>query len=267
MMRIRLHVAVAALLVIATVPLLAQGTIEGHVKLTAVPKANARIPMGADPNCLQINAGKRVVQEKVLRSADGGLANVFAFVKGSFPSSAGATTNAFIDQRGCTYHPRVQGARVGQFLEVKNSDSTLHNIHSMTTKKNEFNTGQPTAGMVFRTQLKNEEVMLHVKCDVHPWMTGYIGIVRHPYYAVSDATGTFKITGVPAGKQTVTVWHEQYGPLTQSVDVKAGGTTVATFTYAGTEQPKPSIAGMPIQELVIPAGTTAIELVPRSSRR
>jgi plastocyanin len=268
MIRVRLNFAVCALLAVTTtLPLLAQGVVEGHVKLTAVPKPNRPIPMGADPNCLQLNAGKRVVQETVVRAADGGLANVFAYVKGSFAGAAGTTPAASIDQRGCTYHPRVQGARVGQTLEVKNSDPTLHNIHSMTTKNNAFNTGQPTAGMVFKTQLKSEEVMLHVKCDVHPWMTGYIGVVNHPYYAVSDPTGTFRIAGVPAGKQTIVVWHEQYGPLTQTVDVKSGATTVANFAYAGTEKPQPSIAGLPIQELVVPAGVTAVELVPRPTGR
>ena len=108
--------------------------------------------------------------------------------------------------------------------------------------------------------------MLHVKCDVHPWMTGYIGIVTHPYYAVSNATGAFKIANVPAGKQTITVWHEAYGPLTQTVEVKAGGTAVVNFTYAGTEKPQ-AAASLPIQEIVIPAGTTSVELLPRSSER
>ena len=250
-----------------TAPLLAQqgGTVEGHVKLTGTPPANARIPMGADPNCLTINAGKKVAQETILRAADGSLANVFAFAKGSFAKS-GAPAAAVIDQRACTYHPRIQGAQVGQTLEVRNSDATLHNIHSMTTKGNAFNTGQPNAGMVFRYTLKSEEVMLHVKCDVHPWMTGYIGVLSHPYYSVSDAAGNFKIVGLPAGKQTITVWHEQYGPLTQVVDVKAGASTKVEFSYTGAEKPSPSIAGLRMEEVVIPSGTTAVALVAPSVR-
>jgi plastocyanin len=263
MIKVRLHPAVCALLLfVIAVPLFAQGTVTGHVKLTAVPKANARIPMGADPNCLTINAGKSVVQETILRAADGGLANVFVSLKGSFPQAAGGT-QAVIDQRGCTYHPRIQGARVGQTLSVKNSDQTLHNIHSLSTKGNAFNSGQPQAGMVFQYKLKSEEVMLHVKCDVHPWMTGYIGVVNHPYYAVSNAAGAFTISGVPAGKQTIQVWHEKYGFLTQTVDVKAGATTNVEFVYAGTE--KPAIAdGFRLQELTVPEGAMAVELVGQS---
>jgi hypothetical protein len=233
------------------------GSVEGHVKVTAVPAANPVIRMSADPNCLKVNAGKRVVQELVVRADDGGLANAFINVKGSFPNSPAAPAPAVIDQQGCTYHPRVQGARVGQALEVKNSDPTLHNIHSLSTKGQDFNVGQPLAGMVFKYQLKAEEVMLHVKCDVHSWMTGYIGVVPHGYYAVSDGSGTFKISGVPAGKQTIQVWHEKYGPLTQTVDVKATGTTTVDFTYTGNE----TYNAASVQELIVPFGATAVQLL------
>jgi hypothetical protein len=270
MIKKRLHPAVCALLLLlVAAPVFAQqgGTVVGHVKLTTPPaRPNAPIPMGADPNCLTINAGKRVLQESILRAADGGLANVFVNVKGSFPGATGATPAAVIDQRGCTYHPRIQGARVGQTLEVKNSDQTLHNIHSLSTKGNTFNSGQPMAGMVFKYQLKAEEVMLHVKCDVHPWMTGYIGVVGHPYYAVSDATGAFKIVGVPAGKQTIQVWHEKFGPLTMVVDVKAGATTNVDFAYAGTEKPAPA-ADLRMEELNIPMEATAVELIAPSEAK
>lgn len=262
MIKVRFHLAVCALVAFTAVPLLAQqgGTIIGNVKLTAAAPRNPRIPMGADPTCLTINAGKPVEQQTVVRAADGGLANVFANVKGTFPQTA-VGAPATIDQRACTYHPRVQGARVGQTLQIKNSDATLHNIHSMSTKGNTFNAGQPVAGMIFKYQLKSEEVMLHVKCDVHPWMTGYLGIVNHPYYAVSDATGTFKIANVPAGKQTLQIWHERYGLMTQVVDVKAGATTNVAFAYTGTEK-KPVIA-----ELALPEGAMAVELIPATEGR
>jgi len=236
------------------------GTIEGHVTLTGTPPPNAVIKMGADPNCLKINAGKRVVQQTVVRAEDGGLMNVFVNVKGSFPQAAARSVSAVIDQQGCVYHPRVQGARVGQTIEVKNSDATLHNIHNMSTKGNDFNVGQPLAGMVYKYQLKTEEVMLHVKCDVHSWMTGYVGVVSHPYFAVTDAAGAFTIANVPAGKQTMRVWHEQYGALTQTVDVKAGGTTTVEFAYTGIEKPSPSPTAFAVQELVVPVDAVAVQL-------
>ena len=252
-------VAVVAAGPLLTISAQSSGTIEGHVKLTGTPPPNAVIKMGADPNCLKINAGKRVVQQTVVTSPDGGLMNVFVNVKGSFPPAAASPASAVIEQQGCVYHPRVQGARVGQTIEVKNSDATLHNIHSMSTKGNDFNVGQPLAGMVYKYPLKTEEVLLHVKCDVHSWMTGYVGVMSHPYFAVSDATGAFTIANVPAGKQTVQVWHEQYGALTQTVDVKAGGTTTVEFSYTGSE--KPSQTAFAVQELVVPADAVAVQLM------
>jgi plastocyanin len=267
-MSVRTRIATAAVIAAGVVmsagPLAAQGTIEGHIKLTGTPPANPVIRMGADPNCLQMHPGQRMFQEKVVRAADGSLANVFAYVRGSFPKAAPSTT-AVIDQQGCLYHPRVQGTQVGQTLEVKNSDATLHNIHSLTTKDNTFNTGQPRAGMVFKYQLKSEEVMLQVKCDVHPWMTGYLGVLSHPYSTVSDAAGTFKISGVPAGKQTIQIWHEVYGPLSQVVDVKAGGTTKVEFAYTGDEKPAMPSA-LRLEEMTLPSGTVGLQLVPAAAR-
>ena len=236
------------------------GTIEGHVRLTGTPPPNAAIAVAADPNCLKINTGKRVVQERALKAVDGGLANVFVDVKGSFPQSPAPSTPVVIDQQGCMYHPRIQGARVGQTLEIKNSDQTLHNVHSLSTKNNTFNAGQPQPGMLFKFPLKTEEVMLRIKCDVHPWMVGYIGVAAHPYFAVTDAAGAFTIASVPSGKQTVQVWHELYGPLTQTVDVTAGAATTADFNYTGNEKPSATGAFV-VEELVIPREATAVQLV------
>jgi hypothetical protein len=176
------------------------GTIVGTIHLTGTPPRNPFIMMGADPNCLKMNAGKRVIQNIYDRSSDGGLGNVFVHVQGSFPGSSGSGS-VTLDQQGCMYHPRIVAGQVGQTLIIRNDDSTLHNIHSVDPSgKYNFDQAQPSAGMTLDVPLKSEEVMLHVKCNVHPWMTGYIGIVSSPYFAVSDDQGKFKISNVPAGK-------------------------------------------------------------------
>jgi len=236
------------------------GTVVGHVKLATAPPPNAPIRMGADLKCLEINGGKPVDQEVVLRDPDGGLRNAFVSLQGTFPASAPPGEPVTIDQQGCVYHPRVQGARVGQTLAVKNDDDTLHNIHSLSTKGNQFNTGQPKAGLVFTVPLKAEEVMLHVRCDVHPWMSGYLGVLPHPYFAVSGAQGAFTIAHVPPGHYTVQAWHERYGTVSQPVDVKAGGATVVEFSYSGSEHASNAPAGFAPQELRLPADTGLLTL-------
>ena len=212
------------------------GTIKGHVRLTGRRPGNRVIRMGVDPMCVTINAGKRVLQETVVTTADGSLANVFVRLEGSFPETPVPTEPAVIDQRGCIYRPRVVGVRVGQTLLIRNSDALFHNVHSLSTGSNGFNVGQPVAGMVNQFRLKDEELMLRLACDVHRWMTAHVGVVSHPYFAVSGSDGTFEIGNVPVGTYTVQTWHERYGDLTQPVRVRPGAATTVNVAYTGAEQ-------------------------------
>jgi plastocyanin len=243
----------------------AGGTIVGHVKLMGTPPGNAAIRMGMDPVCAKINSGKRIFQEIVLTTKDGGLANVFVNVQGSFPKTPVPTVPVTIDQQGCTYRPHMVGARVGQTLQIKNSDETLHNLHSVSTNGNGFNVGQPKAGMVFQYQLKGEEAAVHLICDVHRWMASYIGVVNHPYFTVSGEGGGFTIPNVPAGKYMLHAWHERYGPLTQSVQVRPGMTTTVDFSYTGTEKAT-ARADVAVQDVVVPAGAITAQLLAPAPR-
>ena len=226
----------------------ATGTITGRVRLMSAAPASSIIRMGADPLCSRANAGKRLTQEVVLRSADGGLANAFIDLQGTFPATPVPAAPVVIDQRGCIFVPRVAGARVGQTFQVTNSDPTAHNVHSLSTRGNAFNVSQPRTGMKSTFPLKNDDVVMRIKCDIHSWMVTFVGVVAHPYFGVSGADGAFRITGVPPGRHTIRVWHERYGRLMKTIDVKAGATATVDFAYTGTEQP--SAAG--IQDLVVP---------------
>jgi plastocyanin len=233
-----------------------RGTIKGHIRLAGKLPGNPIIRMGMDPMCARINTGKRTVQETVVASLDGSLANVFVTVQGSFPQAPAPTEPATLDQRGCVYAPRVVGVRTGQTLQVRNSDDLLHNVHGLSARGNGFNVSEPKAGMVQAFHLKDEEVMVRVKCDIHSWMTAYVGVVNHPYFAVSGGTGLFEIANVPAGTHKIQAWQERYGPLTQTVRVRAGATTTVDFTYTGNE--KPGNSG--IQDLVLPQAVRAVQL-------
>ena len=224
------------------------GTIKGHIQVTGKVPGNPVIRMGMDPMCSKQNAGKRVVQESAVATADGSLANVFIRLEGNLPQTPVPTQAVTIDQRGCIFLPRVVGVRVGQVLQIKNSDAFLHNSHGLTGKDNGFNVGQPAAGNVYSWKAKSEEVMLHLKCDIHNWMNAYIGVVTNPYFAVSDTAGTFEIDKVPPGTYTLQAWHERFGVLMKTVTVKAGATATIDFAYTATEK-----SSTVMQELTVSA--------------
>jgi hypothetical protein len=210
------------------------GTIKGRITFTGKEPGNKVIRMGMDPMCAAANAGKRPVDLVYLVGDSNTLGNVFVKLEGSFPATPVPQQPVEIDQRACFYVPRVIGARVGQVLRIKNADNLLHNVHSNSTKNNAFNFAEPIKGMQHDVALKDEE-MLQIGCDVHRWMTAWVGIVSHPYFAVSDANGAFTIANVPAGKRAITAWHESFGALTKAVDVKAGQTATVDFIY--TQKP------------------------------
>ena len=224
---------------LATPPVQAgTGTIKGHVRLMGKLPGNSVIRMGLDPKCNEMNKGKQVVQEVLKASIDGSLAYAFVRLEGKFPSSAVPTAPVIIDQKNCVYSPRVVGVRVGQMLEIRNSDNLFHNVHSNSGLENGFNVAQARVGAVNTFKMKSEEVMLRIGCDVHNWMHAYVGVVSNPYFAVTDASGNFQISNVPAGTYTIDAWQERYGTVKKPVKVTAGGTVTVDFSYTGNE-PKP----------------------------
>jgi len=189
--------------------------------------------MSSDPLCMK--EGGAATSEVVLVGAGGGLQNAFLYVKDGLGSQSypAPKTPVVIDQKGCRYLPHVAGVQVGQPVDIINSDPTLHNIHAIAKENKEFNFGQPTKGMKTTRVFDKPEITVPLRCDVHGWMNAYIGVVAHPFFAVSAADGTFTIKGLPAGSYTLEAWHERLGTQTLkvTVDAKAGGT--ANFTFKG----------------------------------
>jgi plastocyanin len=213
------------------------GTIKGRITFTGPEPGNRVIRMGMDPMCAAASQGKRPVNEVYLVGDGNTLGNVFVKLEGTFPATPVPTAPVEIDQRACFYTPRVVGARVGQTLRVRNSDNWLHNVHTDSSKRNSINQSTPKAGLDVNLLLKDEE-MLRVGCDVHRWMTAWVGVVSHPYFAVSEGkNGTYTIANVPAGHHTITAWQESFGTLTKPVDVKDGQTVTVDFVY--TQKPTP----------------------------
>lgn len=222
---------VPALILIAGAAL-ADGAVEGRAVYTGTPKRNPLIRMGADPNCLKINAGKKVEQLYVDLNADRSINDVFVYIASDVAYSGPAPSQPVtIVQRGCVYHPRIAGAMVGQTLVIRNEDATLHNIHAHSEAGNSFNVGQPKAGMEYRFELERPELMLPLKCDVHPWMLGYVGVLSHPYFEVTHDDGGFRIENVPAGTYTLRAWQEKLGTLDREIIVENGETTRVELAF------------------------------------
>jgi plastocyanin len=209
------------------------GSVSGVVNIDGAVPANEAIKMNADPVCIRENKTPQF-QETYLVSSDGKtLGNVFVYVKdglGNYVFDT-PTAAATIDQKECRYHPHVFGMRVGQPLEIVNSDPTLHNIHAMPKGNSEFNNGQPIQGMKMTHTFDKPEVMVPFKCDVHGWMNAYVGVLPHPYFAVTKDDGKFELKDLPPGTYTIEAWHEKLGPMTQSVTLGAKETKQITFSF------------------------------------
>jgi hypothetical protein len=219
---------------LATSAATAQGTVAaGSVvgKITYQGKAPRPrvIRMSSDPLCMTEKGGS--TSEVLLVGPGSGLQNAFVYVKDglggkTFPAPK---TPVVLDQQGCKYMPHVIGIQVGQPLEVRNSDPTLHNVHAVPKINKEFNFGQPTKGMKSSKSFDKQEVMVPFRCDVHGWMNAYAGVLPHPFFAVSKNDGSFEIKGLPAGSYTIEVWHEQLGTQTMKVTVSAKAGATANF--------------------------------------
>jgi plastocyanin len=204
------------------------------VAFEGTPPKNEPIKMAADPVCVQQNKNKGVqTQETYMVGAGGELQNVFVYVKDGLGSRTFPvpTEPVTLDQQACRYHPHVFGIMVGQPLSIVNSDPTLHNIHATPKVNVEFNTGQPIQGMKTNHTFTAKEVMMPFKCDVHGWMNAYLGILDHPYFAVSGADGKFEIKNLPPGTYTIEAWHERAGTQTQMVTVGEKETKDIGFTF------------------------------------
>jgi len=212
---------------------LSAAEISGKVKLDGTPKPEVEIQM--DAICGKMHQGKVTTRHYVV-GADKGLANVFVYIKqGAKKTPAAGDSAPMIDQVGCMYEPYVVGAVAGQDVAFKNSDPLLHNVHATPKVNKEFNVAQPLKGQVTKKQFNEPEVLVRIKCDVHPWMFSYVGVQDNPYFAVTDKDGNFTIKNLPAGKYTIEAFHQKIGAAgakTQEITVSDSDKKTADFTLS-----------------------------------
>jgi len=208
------------------------GDVTGKVMFEGAAPKPSRLRMDADPVCSKAHKGP-VTGEEVVVNGNNTLKNVLVYVKdGPLKKKYDAPSEKIVfDQEGCIYHPHVLGVQTGQTLEVRNSDPTLHNVHSLSKENPQFNVAQPKKGMVLKKTFDKAEVF-KVKCEVHTWMGAYIGVFNHPYFSVTGDDGSFSMKKLPAGDYTLEAWHEKYGTKTIKVKVGASGVSTGDFKFA-----------------------------------
>ncbi|PYM43351.1 MAG: hypothetical protein DME12_03675 [Candidatus Rokuibacteriota bacterium] len=196
------------------------GTVEVTVTYNGAPVVE-KLKVNKDTE----KCGTEAVIEKVVVGSNKGLANAVV----SVPSAKGAPRMAkvTVDQHGCKFVPHVTAMMPGE-LDLKNSDDILHNIHTYSTANPSINKAQPKFKKLMMEKFEKPEI-IKLTCDVHSWMLGWVAVLPTPFFAVTDAGGAAKIESVPAGKQTVEVWHETLGKQTKEVDVKAGQVAKVSF--------------------------------------
>jgi polysaccharide lyase family 4-like protein len=236
-----------------------EGSVTGAIAYNGTPPAPKKIDTSADPVCGQKNPNLST-EDTVVNN--GKLANTFVYIKdgtladgtkiGEYtftaPSEAGV-----LDQNGCHYRPHVLGLMTNQKLRITNSDPTQHNIHPTPKNNPEWNQTQPNGAPPIEKSFTRAEVLIPVKCNQHPWMKAYIGVLKHPFFGVSGEDGSYTIKGVPPGTYNVAAWREGGATGTEktmSVTVPASGSVKADFTFgeAAAATGKPSLEMMPALE-------------------
>jgi hypothetical protein len=211
----------------------ATGTLTGRALFDGTPPAPAALSTSADPACVQL-VGSTVRGQDFLVDGRGGLQSVFVYIKSGLDPAASFGTPAMpvtLDQVVCQFSPHVLGVRMGQPLEINNRDPLLHNVHGRPVQNQEFNIGQPIQGMRYTRTFDKPEVMVPLTSDIHPWMTAYVGVMTHPFFAVTGADGSFTIAGVPPGTYAVEAWHERLGAIALDVTVGAGQTVALAYQF------------------------------------
>lgn len=207
-----------------------EGSIGGTISFTgAVPAAKA-FDTASDAVC---KAGGPILPEEVVVN-NGTLQNVFVYVKSGLPDNTtfpAQMAEVTLDQKGCRYVPHVLGIHTGASLKLASTDQTNHNVHPLPKNNREWNeTIFPGSDPVTRKFTKSE-VMIPVKCGLHAWMRAYIGVLDHPFFAVSDKAGQFTISGLPPGEYEIEAWHETLKVQTLKVKVEPKAETRADFSF------------------------------------
>jgi plastocyanin len=209
-------------------------SVSGTVTFDGKPPALKPLAMEADPVCAKKHSAP-VPSERLVLGAGSTMGNVIVYVSKGLPAGKtwpAPTTPVTLDQKGCQYLPHAQGIMVGQTYRILNSDGILHNVHSLPKVNSQFNKPMPPTMKETTTTFPKPEPIFQIKCDVHPWMTAWIGVFTHPFFSTTGTDGKFTLSGLDAGTYEITAWHEVLGTQTASVTVSGSDTKTQNFKFA-----------------------------------
>ena len=206
------------------------GVISGKVSFEGTVPAPKPISFGAEKQCAAMHGDKMPVNEDIVINANNTVKWAFVYVKDGLTRQYTAPAEpALINQKGCMFEPHVIGVMAGQKVTFKNEDPILHNVRNASKVNKVFNIAQPIQGMTTTKTFIQPEIGIQIRCDVHFWMSAYLHVLNHPFFAVTGDDGSFSIKGLPAGTYTVEVWHEKLGAQTAQITVGDGENKTSDF--------------------------------------
>jgi plastocyanin len=213
---------------------IAASSVSGTVTFAGKAPALKPLAMDADPVCAKKHAGPVAAEMLVLGSGNT-MGNILVWVSKGLPAGKSwpaPQAPVVLDQQGCLYKPHVMGIMVGQTYKILNSDALAHNVHTLPKVNKPFNRAMPATLKEATTTFDKPEPVFQVKCDVHPWMSAYIGVFTHPFFSVTSTDGKFTISGLDPGTYELTAWHERLGTQTASITVGANDKKTQDFKFA-----------------------------------
>jgi plastocyanin len=230
---LRLAAAVVAVSVCPGV-VLAASSVSGTVTFAGKAPTMRPLAMDAEPVCAKKHSGP-VPSELLVLGSGNTMGNIMVWVSKGLPAGKtwpASKTPVVLDQNGCLYKPHVMGIMVGQPYRILNSDGIAHNVHTLPKVNKSFNRSMPATLKEVTTTFAKAEPIFQVKCDVHPWMSAWIGVFEHPFYSVTSTDGKFTISGLDPGTYEITAWHERLGTQTASITVAANDKKTQDFKFA-----------------------------------
>ena len=211
----------------------AASSISGTVTFAGKTPTLKPLAMDADPVCAKKHTGP-VPNEMLVLGSGNTMGNILVWVSKGLPPGKtfpAPSTPVVLDQNGCQYKPHVMGIMVGQQYKILNSDALAHNVHTLPKVNKPFNRAMPATVKEATTTFDKEEAIFQVKCDVHPWMSAYIGVFPHPFFSATGTDGKFTISGLEPGTYEITAWHERLGTQTASITVGANDKKTQDFKF------------------------------------